>query len=323
MGNKGTSTRSAAAQPAALSILTFNIWFEGGWRKPDRPTAGAAAVSSSRRPTPQLDDTNNFALRIAGVLDCVRSADADVVCLQELTHWSMEIFRDALTATHHVSHWGEQGAYGVAMFVKKTLVSDATPFTLHRIPTGMGRFLLSTVVHGVLVCTCHFESLAQAPTRKQQLEAYARLAESMPGSPCVLCGDFNFCSYRNYSGQGTLENLVLGEVLPDHTDIWPRLHPQPLREPTASPDRHQTWRGYTFDNLRNVNIRQSERMRYDRVLLREGCGLVAQAIELVGTDKILDIEMHPSDHFGLLAQFEPTTRTPTITPQLCAASASS
>ena len=76
-------------------------------------------------------------------------------------------------------------------------------------------------------------------------------------------------------------------------------------------------KGWTFDSVNNHNIRQTERMRYDRVLARSGEGLEGKSnlvpvdICLVGQEEI-DVEhennkiykMHPSDHFGLLCTFD-------------------
>ena len=173
-------------------------------------------------------------------------------------------------------------------------------FVWTEMPTHMGRSILSVKVRppslqkrAVHVSTAHFESLSSATVREQQLKVYARMAAKEAEGPSILCGDFNFCSYRNYGDDGgPLENSVLARVLPDYTDVWADM--KSGNDP-----------GYTFDSERNSNIRQEEQMRYDRILFRENSQRpgYAASVELIGTQKIESIGMHPSDHFGILCRF--------------------
>jgi endonuclease/exonuclease/phosphatase family metal-dependent hydrolase len=287
-----------------FSLLTYNIWFHGS----NQLAATAAARSG------QPDPTDNFVERMDAVANVILATDADVVCLQECTPWSFALFskNDSLTSRYDMSKYGRQGRYGVSMLVRKGWraqeagSNEVAPFVWTEMPTMMGRSLLSTQVRPpslptrvVHVSTAHFESLASARTREEQLKVCACVAAEEVSGPSIVAGDFNFCSYRNYNdAPGPLENDVLTRVLPDHTDVWPSL------AGNHGEDGGDLF-GYTFDSERNSNIQQAEQMRYDRILFRDGPGGrgYATSAELVGMEKIVALGMHPSDHFGVLCRF--------------------
>jgi hypothetical protein len=104
------------------------------------------------------------------------------------------------------------------------------------------------------VGTVHLESLNKAPLRRRQFEISISALREYKNA--VLCGDFNFCSHRNYSGVGKLENDCIEECAPDYVDVWPALR-------GVDP-------GYTFNSDINRNIHQTEMMRYDRIIFKSG-----------------------------------------------------
>ena len=77
-------------------------------------------------------------------------------------------------------------------------------FQVTEMKSRMGRNLLHCVVSlnskRIHVATAHFESLSNAKLRREQVKQANDVASSFRKScvASVLCGDFNFCSYRNF-----------------------------------------------------------------------------------------------------------------------------
>lgn len=280
---------AAAAKGPVLSrglrVLTFNICFDP-WKRNER---------------------------VESVARIVEEEDPDFACLQEVTPDAARTLLGwpALAQRYDASPPPAEG-YGCLMLARKALQVE---FSEHDLPTEMDRTLVVGTVHGLgggplKVCTAHFESLNSRPLRQKQI---AIAADAMAAThDAVLCGDFNFCSYRNFNGRGSLENDEMKQTLHDFTDCWPLLR--------------GSERGYTFDSELNGNVEGVERMRYDRVMWR-GSQLAPRRIALIGTEPINreDVEraeaarvadpfntpppcprsLHPSDHFGLVCDFEP------------------
>ena len=303
-----------------LKVLTYNVWFFGGFQKPPSVKKDSSMTKSpSQREMAMLEltrlNTYNFEERMNAIIDEILRHNADVVCLQEMTRWSQEIFTEhKILKSNYDFVFDIQGRYGIAMLTRKGMREGH--FQLTKMHSRMGRNLLHCVVSlnskRVHVATAHFESLSNAKLRREQVKQANDVASSFRKScvASVLCGDFNFCSYRNFSGDGPLENLVLGEVAPEFVDLWPALMSKKSEaSPMSTPDK-KTQRdtlGYTFDSETNTNIKKFERMRYDRIMLRsfrEVDEVQAESIQMVGTEEIRAIKMHPSDHFGLLALFK-------------------
>lgn len=304
MGNTCTNTSDAedddASYSDSISVLTYNIWFYGGFHKPEEDNfVSKKNVSEKVREAQQLlsgaAQGGNFKARTLGVLEEIIKSGADVCCLQEVTHWSKDIIEsDPYIRGKYDMIFSINGRYGCAMLVSKERKGGET-FRVHPLPTHMGRDLISCEIkigsaQKICIATGHFESLSNRKVRREQLKETARLMK--PYDHSIVCGDFNFCSYRNYSGKGPLENLVLKEVLPTFVDIWPFLH-----DAKKNP-------GFTFDSRKNKNIRQRETMRYDRMLLSTTKGHIKpSSISLVGRESIKGMDIPPSDHYGLLAKF--------------------
>jgi tyrosyl-DNA phosphodiesterase 2 len=287
---------------ASLSVLCWNIWFDSFARD----------------------------LRLRLIFDQIDKTRPDVICLQEVLPCVVPI---VVTQTWFSSYSASDDGsgdsvqpYGTLMLCRRELQPI---FRFHDMPTDMcRRLLLAETVRGscrLCVATVHLESLDNHDTREQQLEVCRKQLD--PFENAILCGDFNFCSYRNYSGKGDLQNHSIAKILPEYEDMWPML----------APPEH---RGYTFDSDLNPMIRQREQMRYDRILYRSK-HLSPIQISMVGTLSALasgvmplaeprkedpqrtpprfkdydnnseqlysaDIlrRIYPSDHFGLLSLFK-------------------
>mmetsp|Transcript_22992 Transcript_22992/g.62397 ORF Transcript_22992/g.62397 Transcript_22992/m.62397 type:complete len:319 (-) Transcript_22992:172-1128(-) len=311
--------------------------------------------------------------RMREILRIARTAGADVIAFQELTpegyaalehdSWLNAEFAlsspTAAEAAQSTAHRGGLAPYGCLLAIRTHMNPT---FRMARLTSQMKRTLVYADVNvpssswdrggRVRIATVHLESLASQHIRAIQLD---EIASVLGSGPSILCGDFNFCSRRNWGadyrgcsdglvqpapkhslaedGRGdlcpstpprreVLENDVLGVLLPHHLDLW-----QALR---GADDP-----GFTFDTVANnmleVMGHRYEQMRYDRVLTRlNGTRLTSESIQLVGTEPMAQAHAHqllqdtgaggggtfhvatpsdvsrtyPSDHFGLLANFE-------------------
>lgn len=279
-----------------LSVLTWNIWFDRFKRR----VRGDAVVKICEEFLPH------------------------VICLQEVTpsflRHSLSL-SSTLLANYHCSDSEMTGEtvrpyYGVLTLVRKDLNSS---FRWVDLPTQMDRKLVIADLHdwSVSIGNVHLESLNKHPTREAQLSICAeRLHTSSSFS--VLCGDFNFCSYRNFhndEGESRLENDSLSQRLPVYGDLWLNLH------------KAEVDPGYTFDGTINSLISDpAERMRYDRIMFKQDTAWRPVRSAVIGNEpisltagestqdgspprkKIARVllgsqPLFASDHFGLIGEF--------------------
>jgi tyrosyl-DNA phosphodiesterase 2 len=260
-----------------------------------------------------------------------------IICLQEVVpSWIEKCCDFAAKNDYDISDQSGDtvNPYGVLMMCKKELRVE---FALHELPTHMCRKLLTASFQApysggsVCVSTVHLESLASQTMREKQLSVCASVLQKF--EVAFLCGDFNFCSRRNYSGTGELENLCLSRLMPEYQDTWLCVRPD---EP-----------GFTFDTDVNgmLNKDRSEQMRYDRIMFKSSSASIVGPVRasLIGNQCIVakppdsegqkdsaivdsvfsspvraqtnglmamkrghlkPVPVFPSDHFGLIAEFE-------------------
>lgn len=224
--------------------------------------------------------------------------------------------------------------YGVFMLVRKTLVPT---FAFHDFPTGMDRKLLVADLNLDMgqtfqVGTVHLESLLGNPElRGQQLEISNRVLRA--SNSAILCGDFNCCSYRNYSKKAPrLENSHLPTRLPGYTDVWEDMYPASVDRDRQLPSTEEIRTGissgadtivdpgFTFDSETNPMLHSYEQMRYDRIMLRSR-RWQAVDIQILGRDPIVFDILNgkpvavPSDHYGLVATLQLVDDTGRRTPE--------
>lgn len=231
-----------------LSVLTWNVWFD----------------SLQRR------------ARYDEVFKICRTLAPDVICFQEATPFFLSMLKeDPIRDSYSLSdNMGSYiNPYGVLSLCRKDLASS---FIHTEMPTDMNRMLLTTNIQTdageFSIGNVHLESLDSASTRREQLQVCSRTLTASGAS--ILCGDFNFCSDRNYHPERVpLENDTLQQVLPRFVDVWPTL-------------RHPTDRGYTFDTVANrmlTDNHQHEQFRFDRMMFNAPGGKwVASSIQMVG-----------------------------------------
>lgn len=215
-----------------LSIASWNVWFD---------------------PLGQQQ-------RYSAILSACRALSPDIICFQEVTPPFVSMLdASGIRDDYRLSdHELDRYSYGNMILAKKNI--DVS-FQFISLPSQMGRTMLlaeATWTDGTRVGlgNVHLESLSSRPVREQQLQMCEQILRNYDFS--ILCGDFNFCSYRNYieTDNEGLENDVLRCIMPDYNDMWPQVHP--------------TEQGYTFDTLENgmLRLHRHERMRYDRICYR-------------------------------------------------------
>ena len=222
------------------------------------------------------------------ILALLRQHQPTVICLQEVLNDLVTLLKDdPWVRQNYLISSRSLPSYACMMLLS---IPHCLSPTLERteLHSGMNRELLTATfslptpaapspASRIMVTTSHFESLSFRDVRRHQLSTFRQrfehfLSTAQPPALAVLCGDFNFCSYRAWSAEDTrpLENHVLTEVLPEFADLWPLLHGG-LQAPRLHPPEDAEERarmGYTFDTDMNRNIGHCnpEFMRYDRVL---------------------------------------------------------
>lgn len=288
-----TSSAIEASLPT-LSVMTWNVWF----------------------------DKFRQAARYSEMFRMVIELQPDFVCFQEATATFAHMLVESGLLEHYDcsdnGHGGTVCPYGVVSLARKHLHAR---FAFVEVPSRMHRKLLLTHVtltggQRLAVGNIHLESLANRKMREAQLRICSEALSHFEHS--LLCGDFNFCSYRNYDGSQDLENQNIEKLLPTMNDLWPTLYG--AQEPC-----------YTFDgNTNRLVTDENERMRYDRICFRffedrfrpQYMEVLNKPVRFVGQDSchsengFVVVEtmagkyfLFPSDHFGLFGLFTsgPTT----------------
>lgn len=244
----------------SFSLVTYNIWFDEYFK---------------------LE-------RLDTILSLCKGKD--IICLQEVTKpkvLNKILSTDWIQQDYYISDF--QGntvqPYGVLILSKIPLLK----FSFHEMPTFMSRYFLCMhlLINNELlqIGTVHLESLNNQKLRKEQLKIINSVLTSKHN---IFCGDFNFCSYRNWDPNDmNLENFVLKEITPEYEDIW---------------EKTQSKKGYTFDSEVNKMLQHDEQMRYDRIMVKSKDWIPKQ-IKIIGNEPLSNTfkgtPIYPSDHFGL------------------------
>jgi Endonuclease/Exonuclease/phosphatase family len=279
--------------PAALRVVSYNIWFaELFWEE-----------------------------RLDATVELVRSARADVVCLQEVTTRALFRLRDDPFVREDFVLSDVTGFsvhnYGVATLVRRDLVPFFAGFRLVDMASNMGRRILVAEFRkamdgaaAVAVATVHLESLNSAPVRKAQLAVASRLMAGY--DTALLCGDFNITATGTYGDPAESSAVldVLGEAREDGWhDVW--LTQCQREAPQTSQECEEREDAYTFDVVGNKMLGRrgpeggvEERGRIDRACVR-GVDIDRCTVRVIGNGPLekqpagAERPIYPSDHFGL------------------------
>jgi endonuclease/exonuclease/phosphatase family metal-dependent hydrolase len=230
-------------------------------------------------------DPYESARRSAALLDILAGTRADVIALQEVTprFLSALLGESWVRAAYSVSRSKLVDARYDVVMLSKLPVRHFVP---HQITSDMGRRLhaltVPTTRGNLVIAGVHMESMRErTPTRLKQI------AECTPilsrADTAIWLGDFN-AAPRSEEDEA---------IRCAFRDIWDELHKAP---------------GYTRDTTANAmlaKVKADRHQRIDRVFLR-GEGFQPLSVRLLGTAPLpgTDGQVFPSDHFGLMAEFE-------------------
>lgn len=237
-----------------------------------------------------LADEKDAQRRIPALLKVVGEADADILAFQEVQDWFRErLLREPWAANYPyssdaVSSGCRHGEYWVLS--RHPLLSAKCI----RLPSPQGRSVLiaNLNVHGrpLAVATMHLDAyLEDGEVRAKQLD---RIFELLKGrGDAIVLGDFNF-------GDGEAPDSA--HLHPAFADAWTFTHPG---EPGF------TWNIETSEMARAGSFKGERSRRIDRILIRSDAWRPADA-QIVGDAPVTpgDRTLFPSDHFGLVAQFD-------------------
>ncbi|XP_053104295.1 tyrosyl-DNA phosphodiesterase 2 [Hemicordylus capensis] len=270
----------------------------------DSPTSSEAASVKDPGVNPQEDDstfslitwnidglhTSNQQERARGICSYLALYSPDVVFLQEVIPPYFNYLQKR--AVSYTIIPGNTDGYFTAVMLKKSrirvLKHEITPFPT----TAMMRNLLSVhvTISGNELClmTSHLESTKNhAEERLNQLKlVLKKMQEASKSSTVIFGGDTNLRDK---------EVAKLGGLPTSIVDIWEFL---------GKPEHCR----YTWDTSQNTNLAVAYncKLRFDRLFLRAastGGQIIPQSLDLIGLEK-LDCGMFPSDHWGLLCNFD-------------------
>ncbi|MCA9494500.1 MAG: DUF504 domain-containing protein, partial [Myxococcales bacterium] len=226
----------------------------------------------------------------------IEAADGDVVALQEVQRPLMDaLLASPVARSSWVVAHDDVDDHGLVLLSRRPVLEAAW------LPLGRHKGVLAAVVDAggrpLVVLTTHLLSdhaRDGARRRRKQLERLAALVAELDAD-VVVVGDFNDDS------DGPQRTLAA-------RDVWEELElpAEPTFDPVANP-------------LAAVSSLSGRPVRIDRVLLRGE--LRALSARRVGTEAVDGL--HPSDHYGVLAELAPTAvstrarRAPTARSALC------
>ena len=192
-------------------------WSLGGWRR-EKEKRGPCLLPDSLR----IVSFNVYfgklerEERALALFEHVLRYDPDIIAFQECTLEFIKLVKECTAFRKSYSLCPDSGFsaaagcwYGVCFLVKSSLRFATVIHTT--LPSGMGRTLLSLQFEDGFVSTGHFESLANATLRRQQLEIAADLAGKEKFH--LICGDFNMKEDENKS------------IPAGYVDGWTSLYP--------------------------------------------------------------------------------------------------
>ena len=249
-----------------FTIMTYNVWFEEKYIQE----------------------------RTEKIIETIKLYEPDVICFQELTERSYEYLENKLTDIYYIFQifMSEKNPYGCGIGCKRSSVEIIQqPYYYDYNNTKMSRRLIGCEVkirgkHFHILNT-HLESLPMNDhLRSLQFNTIKQVIT--PLSNVILCGDFNIIR-----DDEQINSKIANSKL---YDSWIQI---------GCPSRIC----YTYNHKKNSNIKGKYQNRLDRIYYsvndESDFNLEVKRMALTGLSKINnDIPIQPSDHFGLLAEFE-------------------
>lgn len=229
-------------------------------------------------------------IRIPRLLQTIRSANADIIALQEVSDAFLKLLKrqDWISERYNLTRFGRDleapgGLYILSRFpITMILYKEMPRQTKKEQVRGVLVAFLKVDGRRIAVANVHLNpALQNGQIRAAQLDAIFPVLRSEKHS--ILLGDFNF---------GDKARPETDHLDHDFFDLWRALRPH---DP-----------GYTFDKVENGLARQhgfpgEQSRRLDRILVHSD-HLFPRDVHLVGTCPVRagDPSLFPSDHFGVL-----------------------
>jgi endonuclease/exonuclease/phosphatase family metal-dependent hydrolase len=235
-----------------------------------------------------LADPVEVEQRIPRLFEIMRDANADLLMLQEVAPWFVDMLeRDGWLRDHEAAHIdGRLALPNGQMILSRFPIARSRA---HQLSGRQGRTVLISEItlanaDAIVLATTHMESLLEdGPIRAKQLDdIFAELANET--APTLFAGDLNF-------GDG--EQPDTAHLDPAFIDLWTALHPR---------DPGFTWNIERSPMAAAGSFVGEPSRRLDRMLLR-GATWVPSTIDIIGDRSVSEHPwLFPSDHFGLAAE---------------------
>ena len=237
--------------------------------------------------------------RTNAVCELIHKQRPHVVFLQEVVPATLKVIKSKLGSDYSV-HISDKIVfhYFIAILVMKQSAKIALEGKVGAFDfpgSTMGRHLLQLFIKvcGVPVAlyTSHLESTKDCSAeRKDQLKQcfeFIKEQNELFSRVCILGGDLNLRD----------EEVAKVGLLPSMVDVW---------EACGSIEEHR----YTWDVSENDNLdwhyRNKPKLRFDRLYLcpSDGPHVKTLNFELVGKERVSEINRFPSDHWGMWCVFD-------------------
>jgi exodeoxyribonuclease-3 len=249
-------------------------------------------------------NVNSVRARLDRLVDWLKSAQPDVVCLQELKCTDAEFPMEAVRAAgyHAVTH-GQKTYNGVAILAKVE-PTDVVCGLSDGVDDSHARLIAATV-NGVRVVSAYAPNGQEvnSPAYEYKLQWYGRLRRYLdsrhkPGEPLVLCGDWNVAPEDIdvwdpplWEGQTLCtpkERAALRELCAfGLTDTFRKLHPGEQR--------------FSWWDYRMLAFPKNKGLRIDHIF---ATAPMAERLVAADVDREARKGKQPSDHAPVWAEFK-------------------
>ena len=235
-----------------------------------------------------LADKVEVEKRIPVLFKMFQESDADVIALQEVAPWFVELLlKEKWIKNYHLPMEKDQVVVARGLLILSK--GPITKITADFLPSKQQRayLIVDTKIKGIdfKIGTCHLDSPLEAgEMRAQQLDIFFNLLN--PAENAIMLGDFNF-------GDG--EKPETEKIPATFLDIW---------QETNKGKPGFTWDIEKSEMAKKGSFPKEGSRRIDRILFKSKL-LKSKGSKIIG-DEPLDTkkELFPSDHFGLTGNFK-------------------
>ena len=233
--------------------------------------------------------------RLLCITEQIMQLNPDVVFIQEANDKAVDMFEEYLKQSYAIL---KQEPHCVDYFTcilinQYTLQLDDFK-TMQFANSEMGRGLQMVQVHRtnrdfkICLLNVHLESMKKSSKKRieQLQECFSEIENNVSkDATVILAGDMN------------IRDQEIGELPQNVYDLWINL---------GKPTQFE----FTWDCQKNTNKTfpsgKPPKLRFDRVFVRESSKneITPKSFEFIGTKKVSNTPMFPSDHWGILAIFE-------------------